>query len=313
MRTENVIDSLIWFINVLLAFAIILFAFLFILFPKPESLATRYQSELDIEEADDRPPDYRTTLDQYRPCWKRLSEPAAPVSSKGPAVDLNKIYKVTATHIDPLDAAKWQVYLFNKVTQVESAFSEGGSLEAGYRIVEIGRGYMMAERADPSGKNERQRLELFIGDEREEGATGNPTGDAGSRLPAANDLESILARGRTDPNDPNRWRVTADEREYVLAHQEDLMNEVQMRPYVPPGGQMQGVMLEDFPAHSIAARRGFQKGDVITAVNGVTLNSSEAANSLMSNDTVRNATTVMIVVQRQGRTITMQFDVQGAR
>lgn len=301
MRTENVVDSLIWFINVLLAFAIILFAFLFILFPRKENLNQRYAAELEVDEPAPVNTDLRPTLDQFRACWKRLSEPAPPAGPSGPSVPLGKIYRLTACLPNPADSSRLQAWLLHLGSQEEKILDIGAPLEAGYVIAEVTRDYLVAEKTGTDGKTERQQL--WRGEEPNGPGTGERSGPGGS--------EDFGAQ--RDPRNPNKWTVTDEERQYVLENQGTLVEEIKFRPYLGQGGAMQGVLLDDVPAGSHAARRGLQKGDIVRSVNGIALTSSEISNSLSSNDSVVKASTVSVVVERQGRTITLQFDVAGAR
>ncbi len=294
MRTENVIDSVIWFVNVLLAFAIILFAFLFILFPKREKLQSKYGDQLVLEEVDATPTE-RPTMDQYRPCWKSLSSPPAPLVRTGSGIRLEKIYRVTAVKDDPADYSRRQVWLENLVSVKDETHIVGDSLEGGFKIVEIGKNYMIAERPDPSGDPERQRLECFVGEREDPAEKG--AGAAGD-FPA-----------EQDKLDPNKYKVSVKERDYILENQDQLINEVTFRPVPGEGGKLRGIVL-DAVEGSHMAKRGFQKGDVIRSVNGIAIDSSEAANALMANEQVRGATSLKVVIDRQGRTLTLQFDIR---
>ena len=82
---------------------------------------------------------------------------------------------------------------------------------------------------------------------------------------------------------------------------------------IPPAkviaATMEGIQIENVQSNSILRERGIQAGDVIRSVNGIPITSQDQGNDLMNTPQIRNATRYDVVIERQGQTINMTYEV----
>ncbi|HEY5657567.1 MAG TPA: PDZ domain-containing protein, partial [Myxococcota bacterium] len=72
-------------------------------------------------------------------------------------------------------------------------------------------------------------------------------------------------------------------------------------------GQMQGVELAAIKSGSLLAEAGFQNGDVIVELNGISVDSPEQSAQLIKEFT--SAKSISATVDRDGQDVTVEFEI----
>jgi len=74
-------------------------------------------------------------------------------------------------------------------------------------------------------------------------------------------------------------------------------------------GQMRGVQLDAIKSGSLLEEAGFEDGDIITEINGVTVDSPEQSALLIKELT--EAPLIRAVVDRDGESVSVEFEKDG--
>jgi len=157
----------------------------------------------------------------------------------------------------------------------------------------VGVGYKIRDNASVQ-RIERRRLvllengsprELTLGDDDDDAKPGRP------RLP----VPPRVARGRRSAPEArvrqlseNRFALPRDDAEAALRNPANLFSQARILPKYADG-QMVGVQINAIKSGSLFEQLGLQNGDVITELNGISIDSPEASAKLLQEFTQANS------------------------
>jgi type II secretory pathway component PulC len=104
----------------------------------------------------------------------------------------------------------------------------------------------------------------------------------------------------------NHWKISKEERDQVLKKPEDYLKQVGLVAYYEKGN-FAGVKLKEVPSGSLPEKRGFQKNDVVTHINGMRISSMQHLETLAKSEQNKRQFTLNLL--RLGKTINLRFDV----
>lgn len=111
-----------------------------------------------------------------------------------------------------------------------------------------------------------------------------------------------------DPANPHYWHISQQEREYILASEEQLAQQVKVRPFMP-SGDFEGILVEDVQPGSIFAQRGLRPQDIIRKVNGQPITSMEHAGAVYDSEKQKGASSVTVEILRNGAPVSLRYDL----
>lgn len=119
-------------------------------------------------------------------------------------------------------------------------------------------------------------------------------------------------QGVPDPDFPDTrqvddavWAIGPEEVEHVQQRVDDIIDELRPRQYTDPDTGERHVRLTNVPSGSYAARRGFQSGDILKSINGVSVSSREEAIDYVRANP--NEPQYRVVILRVGREQTLTY------
>lgn len=325
MKSNELWDTAIWLVNILLALGIMAFSFLFILFPSPLSEGTVDPVKIveDAEGGAAPPETQKRDIEWYGPTWKtKLTQPEPPKPVPN-IVTPDKVYVCRGLLMG-------KIVLEDRQGN-QKAYGVGESTPEGFKIVEITNdngGSARLEYKDGAGQTASQWLRTnqpeagapagpAPGGGKAAGAGGAPGPQPGGAAPAGGAPAGAGAGpapdgvGVTvDEKDPNHLLVTAAERDYALANANQLIEQVTMRPYIPEGGQMQGMVIEEIAADSRVQRYGLKAKDIVKKVNGVAIDSTKKLPELIQDENLRKAPVIDLEIERAGRMIVLHAEIR---
>lgn len=106
----------------------------------------------------------------------------------------------------------------------------------------------------------------------------------------------------------NRYQVSADFVENQLANIETLATQVRVVPHKGTDGQVDGYRLSAIRKNSVFDKLGIKNGDIISAVNGQSLTSTESA--LSSYQSLKNERAFSFELTRRNQKQTLEYEVR---
>jgi hypothetical protein len=348
MKTVKLLGRFIWALNLLLAAGIILWTFKFVLFRKPQPPIVQNSVLEDpgapVQSAAAKRHDIASIVGPIRDVVgpAKLSGDGTGTSAASLAglPDLAKLVKVVG-HAISTDPAESMVFLDivgknrqkvlttgeslvvsrSKQTVAEDASEVSGGDRALATVLEITD---KAVTFDYAGGKVLINVDLVSDNEtataaapREGvGAKNTATKPTANLAPAKLDNSALPSgegkdfKSQIDPQNPNRWFIDPVEKQYALDNEEKLLGEVKLRPYQLADGKVGGIIVDDVQPGSIANKRGLMVGDVVKQVNGQPVDSMRTAQSFFRDPAIRASNRVVVVIDRAGREMTMEFVVR---
>jgi C-terminal processing protease CtpA/Prc len=125
----------------------------------------------------------------------------------------------------------------------------------------------------------------------------------GSGEPALTDEEARLSR----PLDKNGWFIGTDERDRIIAEQEQLSEGIGVGPAYNQRERRMYVKITKLPEGSLAEERGFQVDDVLRQINGNDIVSKSALVRFIQKNP--DLTHYSIEIERRGVRIVKTFQI----
>ncbi|MBI5365759.1 MAG: hypothetical protein HZA54_01875, partial [Planctomycetes bacterium] len=164
MKANELWDTAIWLVNILLALGIMAFSFLYILFPSPRVEGAIDPASITGPESDGVEGPARKDIQHFRPTWEaKLTNPTPPP----PVVNVvtpDKVY-------DFVGNLMGEVALTTKSTGAQTLFKAGETTPEGFTILEIRSASVVIGYKDGQGKPAQATLSK----EAAPGALGAPT------------------------------------------------------------------------------------------------------------------------------------------
>lgn len=104
----------------------------------------------------------------------------------------------------------------------------------------------------------------------------------------------------------SRWQVSRDEVEKARNNLNQLLKSARMEPNII-NGQTEGFIVRMVRPQSLLAQLGLRRGDTVTRVNGVELNSPEKALQIFQQ--LREATRLSVDLKRGNENLTFEYEV----
>ncbi len=126
--------------------------------------------------------------------------------------------------------------------------------------------------------------------------------------PDASQPAEMIELKNDSPMGANGWFIGTDTRDLVERDYEKLLDTIELAPDFDPRvrGRIR-LKISKLPDDHLAAKRGFEVGDVIKKVNGVDISSKASlANYIKENKSLSNYS---IEIERRGSTITKEFRI----
>lgn len=105
---------------------------------------------------------------------------------------------------------------------------------------------------------------------------------------------------------PNSWAIPASEMERARENMSTLMKQARLEPHVVEG-QTDGFMIRMIRPGTLLAQLGLKLGDIITSVNGVTLDSPEKGLQIFQQ--LREAKRLTVSLIREGNPVNFEYEV----
>ena len=295
MKRLVLATNLTWGLNFVAAFGIFLFAFVFILFPP-----RRPKSEYAKLEKSSRPPAKKEeVLDRGRfaPVWaQRLGD----VTVKATAGPSGLETKVEVAGVMKAVERKKSLAFINILSGGEQQRVKEGDSVLGARVKEIRSASVVfddgGKEIEIFTKRAAMNMKVVPGKKPDEASKGTGPGD-------------FKTKKTGETADRVDWDLDARELDYAQKNLDALLGQVKLRPYAVEGGEMAGLAIEEVTPGSLAAERGFLKGDVVKAVDGQVLASVDDLKKLASAPGMESKESISITVERSGRKIEMVFKV----
>ena len=224
--------------------------------------------------------------------------------NNAPATTLSLILRGTFAALDP----RTGIAVIADPTNGERAYSVGQEVAPGTRLTAVYPDHIVLihEGIEESLKLLRDR-NLMPGDivkptpaTATSRVVSNPI--AGARTPAATQTTSS---GAAQPAQASgNWQQTVAQ---LRQNPDELMKRVQVVP-VLDGGKLSGVRLSAGGDAALIERIGLLPGDVVTAVNGLPIDSFARGEEIMSN--LKNSSSVHVTVLRDGKPIALTVGLQ---
>ena len=106
---------------------------------------------------------------------------------------------------------------------------------------------------------------------------------------------------------PRQIKLRSDQIEQALENVGDLMKQAKIRPHIE-NGQPAGVSITAIKPNAIFRRMRLRNGDVITGVNGDTIESVDDAMKIMEN--LSPGSSVQLQIKRRGREQTLDYSIE---
>lgn len=108
-----------------------------------------------------------------------------------------------------------------------------------------------------------------------------------------------------DPNDPNKYDVDPDEKEWMTANEERIGKEISAVPYklTSDGIACDGFIINKITPGSLLEKRGLKQGDIIKSINGKPIKTTAEAKKMLKDPTIRSSNTITVEIERAGKSI----------
>jgi len=167
-------------------------------------------------------------------------------------------------------------------------FRVGATLPGGGELLSVSRNEALVRQADGS----RARLAIA----RPEGGSPSSPGE----LPTGETGDGVRNLGN------NRWSVSSDEVARARANMNELLKSARLEPNIIDG-QTEGFVVKMIRPKSLLAQLGIQRGDTITRINSVELNSPEKALQIFQQ--LREAKRLTVDLKRGSENLTFDYEV----
>lgn len=227
----------------------------------------------------------------------------------GPCYDTELQINLAGTMVSP--EADWSVAILHDPTKKKTVFARvGDKLLSQAEVTSISRNRVMIVR---DGQIECLRPESV-----RQAAKDRPkpkprkVGGANANTDNASDVDTSdlnkLADEAVKNRGNNQYEIQKDALDAVLKDQQKLREQA---PTVAPfyrDGKPAGFRLNGVRSDSIFSSLGIRNGDVITSVNGQTIDSPQRAMQLYEGLSQRG--TIKMIIERGGRPVTITYDIQ---
>lgn len=227
----------------------------------------------------------------------------------GPCYDTELQINLAGTMVSPEE--EWSVAILHDPTKKKTVFARvGDKVLSQAEVTSIGRNRVMLVR---DGQIECLRPESV-----RQAAKDRPKpkprrvggGSAGSQSAEKVDTSDLnkLADSAVKNRGNNEYEIQKDALDAVLGDQQKLREQA---PTVAPfyrDGKPAGFRLNGVRSDSIFSSLGIRNGDVISSVNGQTIDSPQRAMQLYEGLSQRG--TIKMVVERGGRPVTITYDIK---
>jgi len=167
-------------------------------------------------------------------------------------------------------------------------FKVGATLPGGGELLSVARNEALVRQADGS----RARLTIA----RPEGGTTSSQAD----LSPSETGDGIRNLGN------NRWSVSSDAVARARANMNELLKSARLEPNIIDG-QTEGFVVKMIRPKSLLSQLGIQRGDTITRINSVELNSPEKALQIFQQ--LREAKRLTVDLKRGSENLTFDYEV----
>ncbi|MDQ7781153.1 MAG: site-2 protease family protein [Planctomycetota bacterium] len=322
MHRTRFANTCLWVFNALLGTAIIVFLYRFVLFPPRQAEVDAAVDEEPDESTVETPEWQKRKPADYESIWKlALALPPNPSQGVGagpvqPEINPETLFRLALATVVENAPELGSVVLEKKQGGEQRFLLCGDKWEnvAGQgtwlllKTVTLEKKGEIKEYQAHIVFNDKEYVLSFI-----EGPPGSvpktpSSGGAGPGADTASAAKPGEFKSYRDPNNANKWFIDSREREYVLQNEAMVLGQIDMRPYVQDGVTT-GMLVSRVDGGSLAEQRGLKIGDVIRNVNGVQVDSFEAARRIMQDGSVRAAEAVTIELERAGQKMQVTFQV----
>lgn len=157
-------------------------------------------------------------------------------------------------------------------------------------LIDIQRNRVELRNSDGS----RSLLEL-----EENGQTATTAAPGNGPLPSAGSAIKTLG--------DNRWAISSQEAQRIRNDIASIIKQVRVDPHVV-NGQTQGFVVKQIQRGTLLEQMGIQRGDILRAVNGVTLDSPEKGLQVFQQ--LREAKNLDVSLQRAGNSLNFQYEIK---
>lgn len=261
------------------------------LFPGPQQMAPPIQVEKTARPAarGQGAPSGRWNIAQWRLFGAKprvqKTTPVAVAPTRLPETRLNLVLRGVYASENPRTAGA----IISEPNGKQGFYRVGARLPGGAVLKEVHADRIILER---SGRLETLRLP-------EEKINGARQKGGASRPPASRRVPAPAARASREPT-PREFR------DIVVKDPQRLTDIVQMSPY-SKGGRFIGYRIQPGKNRALFTQFGLQSGDIVTAINGIAINSP--TNGLSVLRSLATARQVSIEVERNGVKQTLQLDL----
>lgn len=159
------------------------------------------------------------------------------------------------------------------------------------RLVEVGRDYIEIETAQGA----RSIVQL-------DSNGVSPSRASSSRSPQRATTQSpIISLGN------NRWLIPSNEAQRIRTNIPSILKQARIDPHIVDGAT-QGFVIRRIQRNTLLSQMGLKRGDILHAVNGVTLNSPEKGLQIFQQ--LREARTLNLDLKRAGQSMNFQYEIK---
>ncbi|MBW2187179.1 MAG: hypothetical protein JRG71_12510 [Deltaproteobacteria bacterium] len=105
----------------------------------------------------------------------------------------------------------------------------------------------------------------------------------------------------------NRWHIPATEAEKIRNNIGSIIKQVRIDPHIV-GGVTQGFVIRRIQRNTLLSQMGLKRGDILHAVNGVTLDSPEKGLQIFQQ--LREAKSLSLDLKRAGQSLNFQYEIK---
>ncbi|MEK7486299.1 MAG: PDZ domain-containing protein [Planctomycetota bacterium] len=107
--------------------------------------------------------------------------------------------------------------------------------------------------------------------------------------------------------EPGKWKIAEEEKELIAKNPDQYIKELGLTPYYEHG-RVAGLKLKNVNEGSLAEKRGFKKHDVISKINGISIQSMEDLETIAERE--KSKKRFIINLMRLGKPVTLTFEIQ---
>lgn len=105
----------------------------------------------------------------------------------------------------------------------------------------------------------------------------------------------------------NRWRIPTTEAEKIRTNISSIIKQVRIDPHIVDGAT-DGFIIRRIQRNTLLSQMGLKRGDILHAVNGVTLDSPEKGLQIFQQ--LREAKVLSLDLKRAGQTMNFQYEIK---